>query len=187
MNMRNLLVAVAFSTLAACGGGGGRRHGRAGIRRIRSRPRVPRPRRWSPPRRPRPPRISSLAARLYKGDERTPAGFDVEARPANVAGTLSTRHLKNTDFATGPQAHQPDLRGLHQRHGAGHRLVGAPGHLAGPVFGSRRSPRRRAHVRSRARAARRRDRDASSSRVPLRLPGSLEHATCAPTSAPPAA
>ena len=45
----------------------------------------------------------ALAGRLYKGDERTPAGFDVEARPANVIGTLSTRHLKNTDFATGPQ------------------------------------------------------------------------------------
>ena len=49
----------------------------------------------------------SLADRLYKGDERTPAGFDVEARPASVAGTLSTRHLKNTDFATGPQAAGP--------------------------------------------------------------------------------
>jgi hypothetical protein len=45
----------------------------------------------------------ALAGRLYKGDERTPAGFDVEARPASVIGTLSTRHLKNTDFATGPQ------------------------------------------------------------------------------------
>src|SRR6185295_2277126 len=45
----------------------------------------------------------ALATRLYKGDERTPAGFDVEARPASVIGTLSTRHLKNTDFATGPQ------------------------------------------------------------------------------------
>ena len=48
-----------------------------------------------------------LADRLYKGDARTPAGFDVEARPANVMGTLSTRHLKNTDFATGPQAMSP--------------------------------------------------------------------------------
>lgn len=46
----------------------------------------------------------NLATRLYKGDERTPAGFDVESRPASVMGTLSTRHLKNTDFATGPQA-----------------------------------------------------------------------------------
>jgi len=45
----------------------------------------------------------ALAGRLYKGDERTPAGFDVETRPASVVGTVSTRHLKNTDFATGPQ------------------------------------------------------------------------------------
>jgi hypothetical protein len=45
----------------------------------------------------------ALAERLYKGDARTPAGFDVEARPSSVTGTLSTRHLKNTDFATGPQ------------------------------------------------------------------------------------
>ena len=49
----------------------------------------------------------SLADRLYKGDSRTPAGFAVETRPASVAGTLSTRHLKNTDFATGPQAISP--------------------------------------------------------------------------------
>ena len=124
--------------------------------------------------------------RLYKGDERTPAGFDVEARPASVTGTLSTRHLKNTDFATGPQRRQPHLRGVHQRHGAGHRLVGAPGHLAGSVFGSRRSAQRHAHVRSGARAARRRHRDDSPSRVPLRLSRSLEHATCAPTWARPA-
>jgi hypothetical protein len=49
----------------------------------------------------------SLASRLYKGDERTPAGFDLEQRPASVTGTLSTRHLRNTDFATGPQAAGP--------------------------------------------------------------------------------
>jgi hypothetical protein len=48
-----------------------------------------------------------LATRLYKGDERTPDGFSVEARPANVMGTLSTRHLKNTDVATGPQGISP--------------------------------------------------------------------------------
>ena len=30
-----------------------------------------------------------------------------ESRPANVVGTLSTRHLKNTDLATGPQAISP--------------------------------------------------------------------------------
>jgi hypothetical protein len=49
----------------------------------------------------------NLASRLYKGDERTPAGFDLEGRPASVSGTLSTRHLRNTDFATGPQAAGP--------------------------------------------------------------------------------
>lgn len=49
----------------------------------------------------------SLASRLYKGDERTPSDFDVESRPASVTGTLSTRHLKNTDFAAGPQAASP--------------------------------------------------------------------------------
>lgn len=49
----------------------------------------------------------SLAERLYKGDERTPSGFDVEARPASVTGTLATRHLRNTDFATGPQGISP--------------------------------------------------------------------------------
>jgi hypothetical protein len=48
-----------------------------------------------------------LASRLYKGDARTPAGFEVETRPANVAGTISTRHLRNTDLASGPQAITP--------------------------------------------------------------------------------
>jgi hypothetical protein len=48
-----------------------------------------------------------LAARLYKGDARTPSGFDVEGRPANVMGTIATRHLKNTDLAAGPQAISP--------------------------------------------------------------------------------
>ena len=48
-----------------------------------------------------------LAGRIYKGDERTPAGFHVETRPSNVSGTLSTRHLKNTDLASGPQAIGP--------------------------------------------------------------------------------
>jgi hypothetical protein len=49
----------------------------------------------------------ALAARLYKGDSRTPAGFDIEARPPSVIGALSTRHLKNSDFATAPQAAGP--------------------------------------------------------------------------------
>jgi hypothetical protein len=46
----------------------------------------------------------NLADRLYAGTERTPQGFDTESRPASVTGTLATRHLKNTDLATGPQA-----------------------------------------------------------------------------------
>src|SRR6185436_2872526 len=43
----------------------------------------------------------------YKGDARTPSGFDIESRPANVAGTIATCHLKNTDLAAGPQAISP--------------------------------------------------------------------------------
>jgi len=101
MNMRNLFVLVGVVSLAACGGGGGSSA-------------APPPAASNPqPASVAPPVVSapsvsaadlSLASRLYKGDQRTPAGFDVEARPASVAGTLSTRHLKNTDFATGPQA-----------------------------------------------------------------------------------
>ncbi|HET7809740.1 MAG TPA: hypothetical protein VFL16_04135 [Steroidobacteraceae bacterium] len=48
-----------------------------------------------------------LAGRIYQGDERTPDGFQVETRPSNVVGTLSTRHLKNTDLASGQQAMGP--------------------------------------------------------------------------------
>jgi hypothetical protein len=86
-------------TLAACGGGGG---GSAA-------PASSAPQNVSAPAGNAPAPSTSaadltLAGRIYKGDERTPAGFDVETRPASVAGTLSTRHLKNTDFATGPQA-----------------------------------------------------------------------------------
>jgi len=104
MNMRNILMVLSLSTLAACGGGGGSGSSAAPAS-ANSQPATVTP--------PAPvvstpsPAVSAdlaLASRLYKGDERTPAGFDVEARPANVAGTLSTRHLKNTDFATGPQA-----------------------------------------------------------------------------------
>jgi len=90
--------------LAACGGGGGA----ASAPASGSSPQpasVPSP----PPVVNNPPAPVSdgdltLAARLYKGDARTPAGFDLEARPSNVVGTLSTRHLKNTDLATGNQA-----------------------------------------------------------------------------------
>jgi len=102
LHMRNLLVVVSLSTLAACGGGGGS-GGTAAPASTNSQPTSVTP----PAPVSTPPSTSSadlsLAARLYKGDERTPAGFDVETRPANVVGTLSTRHLKNTDFATGPQ------------------------------------------------------------------------------------
>jgi hypothetical protein len=99
--MRKLLVVLCASTLAACGGGGS--GGTAAPAAANSQP-------SSAPAAPvvsAPPSTAAadlaLASRLYKGDERTPAGFDVEARPASVVGTLSTRHLKNTDFATGPQ------------------------------------------------------------------------------------
>ncbi|HYJ39704.1 MAG TPA: hypothetical protein VEW08_02870 [Steroidobacteraceae bacterium] len=100
--MRNLLVLMSLASLAACGGGGG-----AGD---------PPPSSNSQPATVTPPVTTppstaaadlSLASRLYKGDERTPAGFDVEARPSSVTGTLSTRHIKNTDLATGPQAAGP--------------------------------------------------------------------------------
>src|SRR3954466_3877302 len=102
MNTRNLtvlmLMAMASTMLAACGGGGG----------------APAPASGSAPQSVSAPPVSTppstaaadqtLADRLYKGTQRTPEGFSVEARPSNVTGTLSTRHLKNTDFATGPQA-----------------------------------------------------------------------------------
>jgi len=100
--MRSFLVLMSLASLAACGGGGGGSSPASSSN--------PQPASVTPPAPvvTTPPSTESadlsLAARLYKGDERTPAGFDVETRPANVVGTLSTRHLKNTDFATGPQA-----------------------------------------------------------------------------------
>jgi hypothetical protein len=39
----------------------------------------------------------AVAQRLYAANERTPPGFAVEPRPANVTGLVSTRHLKSTD------------------------------------------------------------------------------------------
>jgi hypothetical protein len=99
-----VLLALAM-LLTACGGGGGG----AAAPVSSSSPSV-QPASVTPPA-PAPASVNTadldLAARLYKGDERTPAGFAVEARPASVVGTLSTRHLKNTDFATGPQAMNP--------------------------------------------------------------------------------
>lgn len=106
MNKRNVLVVILSATFAACGGGGG---GSAA------------PVSGSAPQPVQAPPVASapastasaasadsaLADRLYKGTQRTPDGFSVEARPSNVSGTLSTRHLKNTDFATGPQGMSP--------------------------------------------------------------------------------
>jgi hypothetical protein len=101
-NMRNLVAILAsVATLTACGGGGASAPAAA----------APPQNVTAPPATPTPPATSAadmaLADRLYKGDARTPAGFEVETRPASVVGTLSTRHLKNTDFATGPQAASP--------------------------------------------------------------------------------
>jgi hypothetical protein len=105
MNMRNLTVLALSVTLAACGGGGG--SGSGGAPATTS---VSAPQSVSTPV-TAPPSTSaadlSLAERIYKGTQRTPDGFAVEARPSSVSGTLSTRHLKNTDFATGPQAISP--------------------------------------------------------------------------------
>jgi len=102
MTMRNLIVVLASATFAACGGGGG---GSAAPASSSSAQSV-----VTPPAAEAPSTSTadlSLADRLYKGNARTPSGFDVEARPSNVVGTLSTRHLKNTDFMTGTQAISP--------------------------------------------------------------------------------
>ena len=86
--MRKLLVVLCVSTLAACGGGGS--GGTATPAAVNYQP-------ASVPATPvvsAPPSTAAadlaLASRLYKGDERTPAGFEVETRPASVVGTLST-------------------------------------------------------------------------------------------------
>jgi hypothetical protein len=108
MNMRNLFASMALITLAACGGGGG--SGSAAPASSTSQPAAAPPAAVTPPPAAPAPTANAdlgLADRLYKGDSRTPNGFDVEARPSNVYGTLSTRHLKNTDFATGPQSAGP--------------------------------------------------------------------------------
>ena len=101
METMKLLALVGLMSLTACGGGGGSAATPAASSSN------PQPVTVTPPVVSTPSTSAAdleLATRLYKGDERTPAGFDVEARPSNVVGTLSTRHLKNTDFATGPQA-----------------------------------------------------------------------------------
>jgi hypothetical protein len=105
MNARNILLSLAAVSLAACGGGGG------GSASTPTPSGNPAPASVTPPATATAPSIStsdlSLADRLYKGDQRTPAGFELEARPASVVGTLSTRHLRNSDLATGPQAAGP--------------------------------------------------------------------------------
>ncbi len=106
MKMRNLFAVIGLASLAACGGGGGAAGSSPASSNSQPASSAP-----PVPVETAPPSTAaadlSLASRLYKGDERTPTGFDVEARPASVVGTLSTRHLKNTDFATGPQAAGP--------------------------------------------------------------------------------
>jgi hypothetical protein len=103
MNTRNLVVVILSATFVACGGGGGGASAPASgaaPQGVQSPPVVNAPASTASA-------DSSLADRLYKGTQRTPDGFAVEARPSSVTGTLSTRHLKNTDFATGPQAISP--------------------------------------------------------------------------------
>src|SRR5690349_10046364 len=106
VNLRNIFILAAIAMLVtACGGGGG--GAGAAPSSGGSQPASV----STPPVLNTPSSTTSadldLAARLYKGDARTPAGFDVESRPSNVAGTVSTRHLKNTDVASGPQAISP--------------------------------------------------------------------------------
>jgi hypothetical protein len=104
MKTKMLGILTMSLALAACGGGGG---GTSTPPSSSTPQNVNAP---APVTSPAPDSASadmSLAARLYKGDERTPTGFDLEERPASVTGTLSTRHLRNTDFATGPQAAGP--------------------------------------------------------------------------------
>jgi hypothetical protein len=105
MNMRILIVLAFSASLAACGGGGGGSSASNGAQSVQTPPSSGNPPANNPPSTSAADLV--LADRIYKGDERTPSGFDVESRPASVTGTLSTRHLKNTDFATGPQAISP--------------------------------------------------------------------------------
>jgi hypothetical protein len=107
MKSRNLLLLMTLATLTACGGGGGGSSGGSPAPASSSpQPASVAPAPSAPT--PAPAPVNSgdmnLAGRLYKGTERTPEGFDLESRPSSVTGTLATRHLKNTDLATGPQA-----------------------------------------------------------------------------------
>lgn len=103
--MKTMISGVAIAMcLVACGGGGGSSTPSSSSPQNVTAPPVSSP---APSQPSTGAADLALATRLYKGDERTPSGFDVEARPASVSGTVSTRHLKNTDFATGPQAASP--------------------------------------------------------------------------------
>ena len=105
-HLRIASLGILFALLTACGGGGGSTGSAPPSSSTPPASVTPAPAQVTTP-----PSTNTadldLAARIYKGDARTPAGFDVESRPSNVAGTLSTRHLKNTDLATGPQAISP--------------------------------------------------------------------------------
>lgn len=103
--MKTKMLGVVMSmSLVACGGGGSTAPATSSVQSVTAPPVSS-----SPVTAPTSTDSSDvvLATRLYKGDERTPSGFDVENRPTSVTGTVSTRHLKNTDFATGPQAASP--------------------------------------------------------------------------------
>ena len=102
MNMRILIVLALSATIAACGGGGGSASAPASVSAPQS---VATPPVSSPP--STSAADLTLADRIYKGTQRTPDGFAVETRPSSVIGTLSTRHLKNTDFMSGTQAISP--------------------------------------------------------------------------------
>jgi hypothetical protein len=106
MKSRNLLLLLTLATLTACGGGGGGSSGSPAPASSSPQPASVPPAPAAPAPAPTPVNTAdmNLAQRLYKGTERTPEGFDVEPRPASVVGTLATRHIKNTDLATGPQA-----------------------------------------------------------------------------------
>jgi hypothetical protein len=105
LKLRNVLAAMSLLTLAACGGGGGGGADTSAPASTSANA-APAPT-ASTPASTQPSTSAAdlaLADRLYKGDARTPAGFDVESRPSNVLGTLSTRHLKNTDLVSGAQS-----------------------------------------------------------------------------------
>jgi hypothetical protein len=105
LHLRNVFILIAVALLlAACGGGGGASSSSPPVSTNNTQPASVS---TLPVSNAAPSTAAAdldLAARLYKGDARTPAGFDLESRPSNVAGTVSTRHLKNTDLASGPQA-----------------------------------------------------------------------------------